>query len=88
MESHLTDERAPLTCRELVELVTDYLEGALPPLERERFEEHIGMCELCRTHLEQVRLTIRLLGSLTEATIPPQARDELLMAFRNWRSGR
>ncbi len=75
-----------LTCRELVELVTDYFEGALPLEERRRFEEHIAACPPCRAHLQQSRQTIRLLGRLTEQTVPPRARDELLRAFRDWKA--
>jgi anti-sigma factor RsiW len=76
-----------LTCKELVELVTDYLEGRLSVQERARFEEHLGQCPGCYTHLDQVRTTIALTGSLTEASIPPQARDNLLETFRNWKRG-
>lgn len=75
-----------LTCRELVELVTDYFEGALPLEERRRFEEHIAVCPPCRAHLQQMRQTIRLLGRLTEQTVPPRARAELLRAFRDWKA--
>jgi anti-sigma factor RsiW len=74
-----------LSCRELIELVTDYLEQALPPADRLRFEEHVATCPPCRIHLQQMRETIRLLGELTEENIPPRARDELLHAFRDWK---
>jgi anti-sigma factor RsiW len=74
-----------LTCRELVELVTDYFDGALPAEERLRFEEHIAVCPPCRTHLRQIRETVRLLGSLDEQHVPPAARDSLLHAFRDWK---
>jgi anti-sigma factor RsiW len=77
-----------LTCQELIELVTEYFEGAMPPADRLRFEEHIAVCPPCRAHLRQMRETIRLLGELTEENIPAGARDELLSAFRDWkRSG-
>jgi len=75
-----------LTCRELVELVTDYLEGALPRRERRRFERHIARCDGCTTYLEQMRVTIAMLGELTEDAVDPQAREELLAAFRDWKS--
>jgi anti-sigma factor RsiW len=85
----MTAGAAGLTCRELVELVTEYLEGALPASERARFDQHLAACAGCRAHLEQVRLTIELAGRLTEETIPPAARDALLEAFRGWsRPGR
>jgi predicted anti-sigma-YlaC factor YlaD len=75
-----------LSCRELVELVTDYLEGALLEDERVRFEEHIDICGGCRVYLEQIRQTISLLGHLPENGLSPDAERELLDAFRGWRS--
>ena len=77
-----------LSCRELVELVTDYLEGALPGADRRRFEKHIAACDACTAYIEQIRLTITATGELTEEDIEPQARDELLAAFRDWNSRR
>ena len=76
-----------LSCRELVELVTDYLEGALSKEERLRFDEHIGICEGCRIYLEQMRQTIVVAGRLSEESLAPDAERELLDAFRGWRSG-
>jgi len=76
---------ADLTCRELVELVTDYLEGWLPAPQQLRFEAHLAKCIDCRNYLVQMRLTIKLAGKLTEESITPQARDDLLGVFRNWR---
>ncbi len=76
-----------LACQELVELVTDYVEGALPLPERARFEAHLAGCSGCTQYLEQIRLTINTLGQLTEDTIEPQARDELLQLFRDWKKG-
>jgi anti-sigma factor RsiW len=75
-----------LTCKELVELVTDYLEGALAPAERARFEAHLATCSGCRSYLEQMRHTIALLGGLPEASLSEEARGELLTLFRHWRS--
>jgi anti-sigma factor RsiW len=77
-------ERA-LTCQELVELVTEYLENSLEANERARFEAHIAGCRGCANYLEQMRQTIRLMGRLTEESIAPPARDELLMVFRQWK---
>ena len=74
-----------MSCKELVELVTEYLEGTLPGPERERFEEHLGECEGCEIYLDQMRLTIRTLGALSEETLSPDARDGLLEAFRSWK---
>jgi anti-sigma factor RsiW len=75
-----------LTCRELVELVTEYFEGSLPRRERKRFEAHISKCKWCTAYLHQMRETIRTLGVLTEDSIEPEARDELLAAFREWKT--
>ncbi|HEX2045412.1 MAG TPA: zf-HC2 domain-containing protein [Gaiellaceae bacterium] len=77
-----TDE---LTCRELVEIVTDYVEGALPLPERARFEAHLRECPGCTTYVEQMRETVRLTGGLREEHLPPDARDTLLAAFREWK---
>jgi anti-sigma factor RsiW len=74
-----------LTCQELVELVTAYIEGALPLHERARFEAHLAVCRGCTIYVEQMRQTIRLLGTLTETTMSPQARDDLLVTFRRWK---
>jgi predicted anti-sigma-YlaC factor YlaD len=76
-----------LTCRELVELVTDYLEGVMPPEERVRFEQHLVICDGCRSHMDQMRRTVQLLGRLTEERIAPEAQRDLLAAFRNWKPG-
>jgi anti-sigma factor RsiW len=73
-----------MSCQELVELVTDYLEDALPDDERERFEQHLADCGNCQIYLEQIRVTIELSGSLTAESISPEAQDELLRAFRDW----
>ena len=70
------------TCREVVELVTDYLEGQLAPGERERFEMHLAICEPCVTYLEQIRLTIGAAGALRESQIPDDQRTGLIAAFR------
>jgi anti-sigma factor RsiW len=93
--ARMSDERDPaaglpppaadLSCQELVELVTDYLDGALEPAVRARFEEHIAVCPACSTYLDQVRRTIAALGHLDEQTLPPAAGEGLLEAFRSWK---
>jgi anti-sigma factor RsiW len=83
----MTETLEQLSCQELVELVTDYLEGALPAAERTRFEEHIGRCDGCRVYLEQMRRTIELTGRLTPDALSADAERALLDAFRGWRSG-
>ena len=75
---------ADLTCKELVELVTEYLEGALMPEVRRAFELHLQSCEGCSAYLEQMRQTLELMGTLTEDTITPEMEAELLSAFRDW----
>ena len=75
-----------LSCQELVELVTDYLEGALSPDETARFDEHLARCTGCTAYLEQIRQTIVLTGRLTPESLSPEAERHLLDAFRGWRS--
>lgn len=76
-----------LTCAELVELVTEYLEDALPPRDRQRFEEHLASCDGCAAHLHQMRSTIAAVGRLTEEGLSEAAKRDLLEAFRDWKSG-
>jgi anti-sigma factor RsiW len=73
-----------MPCRELVELVTEYLEDRLAPVDRERFEEHLAACDACRAYLEQFRRTISALGRLPVETLSPEAQRTLLDAFRGW----
>jgi hypothetical protein len=75
-----------VNCSELVELVTGYLEGALPRKRRARFEDHVRGCDGCTAYLEQFRTTIRLTGMLTQDRLPADAREALLVAFRDWSS--
>jgi anti-sigma factor RsiW len=74
-----------MTCQELVELVTDYLEDALQSEQRQRFEAHLSVCPGCEEYLQQIRLTIAATGAVTEDSLEPEVRDALLSAFRNWR---
>ncbi len=81
----MTDTTQPeMACRELVELVTDYLECRLSARDRARFEAHLADCEYCATYVEQMRQTIRTLGRIPEESISSEARDALLTAFRGW----
>ena len=73
-----------LPCRELVELVTEYLEERLSPDDRARFDAHLAACEACRAFLDQFRQTIRALGRLPEEALSVEARATLLAAFRDW----
>lgn len=77
-----------MTCQELVELVTEYFEGVLKPVDRVRFEDHLRECPYCRTYLEQMQQTLGTLRRLSDDSLHPVARDALLQVFRDWKSGR
>jgi anti-sigma factor RsiW len=77
---------AELTCAELVELVTDYLEGHLSDDERRRFDAHLATCDGCSTYVEQMRTTIVVAGRVPEPELPRELEQRLLDAFRGWRS--
>lgn len=74
-----------LSCQELVELVTDYLEGALDERDLRAFEGHLAGCDGCTEYLEQMRTTIRLVGTLTPNDLTQAAETALLQAFRDWK---
>jgi hypothetical protein len=74
-----------VNCDEFVELVTDFLEGALAEADERRFVHHLAECSGCETYLDQFRLTIATVGELTEDDISPAARQQLLTAFRDWK---
>jgi anti-sigma factor RsiW len=76
-----------MRCRELVELVTAYFDGGLSRRDQRRFEAHISGCDHCTAYVEQMRVMIAATGRLTEQDIPPEAREELLAAFRGWSDG-
>jgi len=78
--------RRALRCIEIVEIVTDYLEGAMSGPDRERFDEHVRGCEGCTRYLHQMRETIRLTGMLTPEQIPDEQMEELRSAFADWRA--
>jgi len=71
-----------VTCREVVELVTDYLEGALPADETSLFEQHIDSCDGCILYVEQMSTTVAAVGRVTEEDVRPETRERLLTAFR------
>ena len=77
-----------MDCNELVELVTDYLEGRLTEADRERFDAHLAECEGCVNYVEQMRATVAVTGTLREDDLPPGAADVLLARFRDWRRSR
>jgi predicted anti-sigma-YlaC factor YlaD len=74
---------AELACQELVELVTDYLEGALPSVEQTRIEQHLAVCDGCEIYLDQMRRTVELTGQLRVDDVPPEAALALLAIFRD-----
>jgi anti-sigma factor RsiW len=76
-----------MKCRDVVELMTDYLEDALSPADRRRFEEHLTTCDGCTVYLEQLRTTMRLTGKIGNEVMPPELEAELLLTFRDWKRG-
>jgi anti-sigma factor RsiW len=74
-----------VTCQEVVELVSGYLDGTLDPDEASLFEQHINFCDGCEWYLEQMRATVATVGRITEEDVPPETRDRLLAAFRDWK---
>ncbi len=74
-----------MPCQELVELVTEYLEGTLPADVRVQMERHLSGCDGCTHYLEQMRQTIGLTGQLREESLTPHQRDDLLRLFRDWK---
>ena len=82
----MANQALEMSCKELVELLTEYLESTLPPADRLKFDEHLALCEGCRNYLDQMRTTIRALGGLREEFIPLQAKEDLLRVFRTWKT--
>jgi anti-sigma factor RsiW len=74
-----------IVCRELVELVTPYLEDALPADERALVEQHLASCDGCTAYVQQMRLTIRAIGHVSEDAITSRTREDVLAIFRKWR---
>ena len=82
----LSLRRKDLVCQQAVELVTDYLEGALSRRERRRFEAHLRACPNCAAYLEQIRTTISLAGAVEPDDLSPEARADLIALYRRWRA--
>jgi len=76
-----------MDCRELVEAITAYLDGTLPDADQHRFENHLANCPYCTEYLEQMRTTVARLRRLDHITLSDDARERLLVAFRDWRTG-
>ena len=75
----------PISCQEVVELVTDYLEGAMTPEDVARFDHHLSLCEGCVFYVDQIRMTIAAVGRIVEEDVPPEVRDGLVAAFRDFK---
>lgn len=75
-----------MTCREVVELMTEYLDGALSVADRARFEQHMTGCDGCRAYLAQLRTARLLMGRVADEPVPEPVKAELLRAFRNWKA--
>ena len=76
------------SCQEMIEVVTNYLDAALPTDEEQRFERHLSRCAGCNTYVEQIRETIRQTGMVPhEESLPPALREEIVAQFRNWKRG-
>jgi anti-sigma factor RsiW len=75
-----------LVCQQMVELITDYLEGALSRPQRRRFEQHIAACEHCSEYLAQMRITIRMTGRLQAEDLTPEMREDFSSLYRRWRA--
>jgi len=78
----------PISCQEVVELVTDYLDGAMSPADVARFDHHLSLCDGCVFYVEQIRLTIDAMGRIGEEDVPPDIRDGLVEAFRDFKGRR
>lgn len=74
-----------MTCQQIVEVITDYLDDRLAAEDRQRFEDHVAACDGCAAYLDQMRETIRLTGRLRESELSPEQRHGLLEAFRGLR---
>ena len=74
-----------VTCQEVVELVSEYLDQALPPEEASLFEQHVNFCDGCDWYLDQMRSTVATVGRITEQDVPDETREKLLAAFREWK---
>ena len=74
-----------MDCNELVELITDYLEGSLAASDRTRLDEHLRICDGCTSYLDQMRATLKALGNIPAGSVSQTARERLLNAFREWK---
>lgn len=83
----MSERASGYTCREVIDLVTEYLEGAMTPETRTDVELHLNYCDGCSTFLDQIRVAAESAGRLSEEQIPEATRAALLEAFQDWRRG-
>ncbi|MGH2715990.1 MAG: anti-sigma factor family protein [Thermoleophilaceae bacterium] len=81
----MAESHEHITCQDVVELVRGYLDGALPVDEASLFEQHLNFCEGCVWYMDELRLTIATAARLREEDVPPDTREQLLTAFRDWK---
>jgi anti-sigma factor RsiW len=81
----MADSQDHITCQEVVELVTDYFEGALPADDTDLLEQHLNFCDGCDWYIDQMRTTMATVGRIREEDVPPETRERLLTAFREWK---
>jgi anti-sigma factor RsiW len=84
----MTESHDHITCQEVVELVTGYLEGALSTEETDLFEQHINFCDGCDWYVDEMRTTVATVGKIEEEDIPDEIREKLMTAFRDWKARR
>ena len=77
-----------LSCKQITELITDYLEGRMGFGERMRFQVHVGMCKHCRAYLRQMKATVAAVGQLPDEPMPDDVRDEMRKRFANWQAAK
>jgi anti-sigma factor RsiW len=80
--------RRQFSCQQMVELVTEYLDGVMEPRRRARFEAHLAGCDGCSNYLEQFRTTVAVVGRIDVADVPESIMNELVSAFRTWTDDR
>jgi anti-sigma factor (TIGR02949 family) len=81
----MADSHQHVTCSDVVELVTEYLERSLPADDATLFEQHLNFCDGCLWYVDQIRATVETVGRIEPEDVPEDVRDQLLTAFRDWR---
>ena len=81
----MSDSHQHLSCADVVELVTDYLERSLLAEDATLFEQHLNFCDSCVCHVDQIRTTVETVGRIEPEEVPPDVRDRLLTTFRDWK---